>query len=157
MQWPMQSFGERRMQPSTPCSASVECGGNRSTLDGSARVALRRRAFLKSAVVLPGCSSTESITADTRQELRRDGNADFLAKSSHAVHKPGRASDGGQRKPGGIILGSSASRLRWESAVRCRFPRRRSGGDELEVGEFLELLALDEGEGLGAFLRMGEE
>src|SRR5437899_1657905 len=54
----MQSFGEIRQQPRTPCSASGECGGNRSMADGPV-VALRRRVFFKS--VGAPVSETESI------------------------------------------------------------------------------------------------
>ena len=35
----MHSFGESSTQPSTPCSASGECGGNRSTSAEDGRVA----------------------------------------------------------------------------------------------------------------------
>src|SRR4051812_31494113 len=47
---PMHSWGESKIQPSTPCSASIECGGRRSTLEASAiseRLVLRG-AFLRS-------------------------------------------------------------------------------------------------------------
>src|ERR1017187_9642265 len=61
MHWPMHSFGERRMQPSTPISASGEWGGKRSSLSESdGEMFLRRRAFFKSAAA-PAMSETESI------------------------------------------------------------------------------------------------
>src|SRR5436190_24322317 len=47
----MHSWGERRIQPSTPCSASIECGGRRSTLDGSA---ISERLFLRGAFLRSG-------------------------------------------------------------------------------------------------------
>src|SRR5262245_32141740 len=49
----MHSFGETRMQPSTACSASGECGGRRST-EGVAEPleVRRRRLFFKSGLVV---------------------------------------------------------------------------------------------------------
>src|SRR5258708_6651392 len=60
MHRPMHSFGESSTQPNTPCSASGECGGKRSTLSESDEIFLRRRAFFKSAAA-PARSETESI------------------------------------------------------------------------------------------------
>src|SRR5688572_26605659 len=61
MHWPRHSLGDNITQPSTPCSASTECGGRRSVLSTSA-AGLRWRAFFKSAP-LPALSVMESITA----------------------------------------------------------------------------------------------
>src|SRR5688572_6802814 len=62
MQSPRQSFGESMTQPSTPSSASIECGGRRSTEDAArASVAdFLRRPFRKSADDAPASGFTES-------------------------------------------------------------------------------------------------
>src|SRR5687768_11166310 len=69
MQTPMQSFGDSKTHPNTPCSASIECGGNRSTC-GIGNGACESRRRLRLAVAAPGaepalenCASVESITA----------------------------------------------------------------------------------------------
>src|SRR5690348_5835092 len=56
----MHSFGESSTQPSTPCSHSGECGGNRSTDGPRCDTAFCRRAFFKSGAA-PAVSETESI------------------------------------------------------------------------------------------------
>ena len=61
MHSPMQSCGESRMQPSTPCSASMECGGSRSIFGMSAVADDFRRGFFKSSDVVPDSGLTESI------------------------------------------------------------------------------------------------
>src|SRR4051812_14712637 len=48
MHSPMQSLGEIRMQPSTPISASGECGGSRSTLGPEPFVPRCERVYFKS-------------------------------------------------------------------------------------------------------------
>src|SRR5436309_3249007 len=70
MQMPSVSCGARKMQPSTPCSASGECGGKRSTVE-MARASdgdFLRRPFRKSAETAPASGFTESSIAeeDTR-------------------------------------------------------------------------------------------
>src|SRR5262245_40395184 len=80
MQCPRQSLGDSNTQPSTPCSASVECGGNRSTFEGSANSALRRRAFLKSAGALPAASVTESITRRGDRNWHREATVSCFVR-----------------------------------------------------------------------------
>src|SRR5689334_18428915 len=80
MQCPRQSLGESSTQPNTPCSASLECGGSRSTFEGSANSALRRRAFLKSAGALPALSVTESITRRGDRNWHREATASCLGR-----------------------------------------------------------------------------
>src|SRR5436190_959360 len=81
MQWPRQSFGESNTQPSTPCSASGECGGRRSLLTTSAVLALRRRVRFKSGAA-PALSETESIMANqTKRNSARPGNRELLELS----------------------------------------------------------------------------
>ena len=48
----MMLLGESRIAPSTPCSASMECGGRRSRRNGSAETFFRR-VFFKSAGAAP--------------------------------------------------------------------------------------------------------
>src|SRR5579885_2956877 len=71
MHTPMPSRGDKRMQPSTPCSASTECGGSRSTMEAPF-AGLEGRPFLKSAGVLPGTEAIESIMGqeETEKSLR---------------------------------------------------------------------------------------
>src|ERR1022692_3434778 len=70
MHSPRHSFGESRAQPSTPISASGECGGSRSSPSGRpplGEASRFRRAFFKSAGAPPVApckgSETESIIA----------------------------------------------------------------------------------------------
>src|SRR6185503_7081469 len=62
MHSPTHSEGERRMHPSTPCSASMEWGGCLSTLEGSARSVFCRRLCLKSTGTPLGAASVAEIT-----------------------------------------------------------------------------------------------
>jgi hypothetical protein len=65
----MHSFGESSTQPNTPCSASGECGGNRSKVGrASARAVFWRRAFFKSAAA-PALSEMESIMKQQKMKL----------------------------------------------------------------------------------------
>src|SRR5687767_996316 len=59
----MHSLGERKMEPSTPCSASIECGGRRSTLAGSISAGFLRRLRLRSMPPCVASGRTESIIA----------------------------------------------------------------------------------------------
>src|SRR6266700_7425335 len=70
MQVPMHSPGESNTHPSTPCSASIEWGGNRSTLIALVADAFCRRAFFKSGGVLPVSVSRESIMLEGHWTLR---------------------------------------------------------------------------------------
>src|ERR1035438_234600 len=61
MHWLMHSLGERMRKPSTPISASGECGGSRSTVGrASGRADFWRRVRFKSAALAPSLA-TESI------------------------------------------------------------------------------------------------
>src|ERR1019366_6827711 len=80
MHSPRHSFGDNSAQPSTPCSASGECGGRRSTVGrASERSGFCRRAFFKSvpapALVAP-CkgSETESIIPPLLPKREIKGN-----------------------------------------------------------------------------------
>ena len=66
MHSPMQSLGESSTQPSTPCSASGECGGSRSTLATSGSAGFRRGVRFKSGGA-PAPSDTESIMAQPNE------------------------------------------------------------------------------------------
>src|SRR5271163_1744294 len=66
MHSPRQSLGESRMHPSTPCSASTECGGRRSILGVPAVEEDLRRDFFKSADTAPDSGRAESIMASRR-------------------------------------------------------------------------------------------
>src|SRR5215831_10720669 len=73
----MHSFGESNMQPSTPCSASGECGGNRSRVGrASPRAAFCRRVFFKSAVA-PAVSETESIMQREDCAMNREASKSY--------------------------------------------------------------------------------
>src|SRR6266571_4138958 len=81
MHWPRQSFGESNTHPSTPCSASGECGGRRSVLTTSVVLAVRRRVRFKSGAA-PALSETESIMANqTKRDSVRPGNRELLELS----------------------------------------------------------------------------
>jgi len=67
MQWPIESDGESNAQPNTPCSASTECGGNRSTRVESANAGARRGAFFKSTGAGPDGMAGESITSSANR------------------------------------------------------------------------------------------
>jgi hypothetical protein len=82
----MHSFGESSTQPSAPCSASGECGGNRSNLIESDETLLRFRpaaselredgVFFKSAAA--PLSETESIMSleDSEVEFAASQNSE---------------------------------------------------------------------------------
>src|SRR5262245_7988517 len=88
MHSPRHSFGASNAQPSTPCSASTECGGSRSTFAGSASSAFLRRAFFRSARP-PPWGSIESITAQAdriRRQRATKGCRALLNASSPVTH-----------------------------------------------------------------------
>src|SRR5688572_6436356 len=62
----MHSLGERKMDPSTPCSASIECGGRRSTLAESISAGFLRRLRLRSMPPCVASGRTESIIAQVQ-------------------------------------------------------------------------------------------
>src|SRR5882672_373630 len=68
MHSPMQSLGESSTQPSTPCSASGECGGSRSTR-ASVVASFRLRVRFKSGGP-PALSAMESIIASIEPDSR---------------------------------------------------------------------------------------
>src|SRR5438132_12996411 len=68
MHSPMQSLGESSTQPSTPCSASGECGGSRSTR-ASVVASFRLRVRFKSGGP-PAVSAMESIMARMEPDFR---------------------------------------------------------------------------------------
>src|SRR5262245_37515212 len=90
MQSPMHSLGERKMQPSTPCSASMEWGGRRLTLAGSARSIFVLRLCLKSTGTPLGAASVAFVTrrsvAGTRALARQSSPIRFTTYP-HAVHR----------------------------------------------------------------------
>src|SRR5580704_15158053 len=69
MHSPRQSGGERRMHPSTPCSASTECGGRRSIFGMPAVSDDLRRVFFTSADDAPDSGFTESIMVAIRNDF----------------------------------------------------------------------------------------
>src|SRR5438309_10770637 len=73
---PMQSFGEISTQPSTPCSASGECGGSRSTR-ASVVASFRLRVRFKSGGP-PALSAMESIMASIKPDSRIKCYGDLL-------------------------------------------------------------------------------
>src|SRR6266850_933140 len=93
MHSPRHSEAASMMHPSTPCSASSECGGNRSILDGSTGPeCFRGRVFFKSTVGPPVLGSTVSIMfqlAFSIQSFENQRRASFQgsrrkARSSHS-------------------------------------------------------------------------
>src|SRR5690349_11222759 len=92
MQIPRQSFGDSITHPSTPCSASIECGGNRSIACGAGNPALTRarRGFFENSLPEPTVS-VPSIIAALRipERVRRDTEFDshHTPANSHVIHK----------------------------------------------------------------------
>ena len=81
MHSPMQSLGESKAHPKTPCSASAECGGSRST-DGAEAEALWRKARFKSGSGF-GPSGIESIIGLGKyQKLTSQSNAMLITGQS---------------------------------------------------------------------------
>src|SRR5208283_1631523 len=93
MHSPMQSLGERRTQPSTPCSASVELGGRRSIFGVLAVAELpgwRRRDCCKSAA--PGsCSRMASLMGYKGNTFREDASRPDYQKMLPHYSPPGQA------------------------------------------------------------------
>src|SRR5678815_5080385 len=90
MHIPIQSLGLSMMQPNTPCSASGECGGSRSTLPLSAVPGRRRRVRFKSAPDAP-TSEIESIIESTKRHLSRLGKPNlFLLSHKFFTNAEGR-------------------------------------------------------------------
>src|SRR5580658_9168781 len=73
MHSPMQSLGESRTHPSTPCSASMECGGRRSILGVSAVLDDLRRDFFKSG----GGGEPESGWLESVMAIRKQPGSAF--------------------------------------------------------------------------------
>src|SRR6266404_6016995 len=84
MHSPMQSLGESSTQPSTPCSASGECGGSRSTR-ASVVASFRLRVRFKSGGP-PALSAMESIIASIEPDSRMRCYGKLLDCSSHVIH-----------------------------------------------------------------------
>src|ERR1043165_358820 len=89
MHSPRHSCGERKTQPSTPCSASMECGGKRST-DATARASdadFLRRPFFRSAGLPPDSGLTESSIGKEDTPPRRRVHGKLAGAYSHTVQK----------------------------------------------------------------------
>src|SRR5882672_2846666 len=89
MHSPMQSFGESRMHPSTPCSASAEFGGRRSTVWAEPFVVRRRRAgYFKSGFSAFGSIITIRVWGSAAARLPTAGftigiHANFVVQLLH--------------------------------------------------------------------------
>src|SRR6185503_20435923 len=84
---PRHSLGDNNTQPSTPCSASIECGGSRSTREGSAMAGCRRREPCKSAEVMPASVAKELIIIEAHGKRLRNSIND-CEKLCPATHSP---------------------------------------------------------------------
>src|SRR5262245_29232894 len=89
MHSPMHSFGESNTHPSTPCSASTECGGRRSTRPGSAADFVRG-VFFKSAAALPVSVVVELIMRVAKRQFVGENDSNLLenALSLSRAHSP---------------------------------------------------------------------
>src|ERR1039458_8146086 len=87
MHSPTHSFGESSAQPSTPCSASGECGGNRSMVGrASPRAAFCRRAFFKSAgAACPPYAPGEGWVSETESIMARSITAGKHSRQAKVV------------------------------------------------------------------------
>src|SRR6185436_6027324 len=83
---PRHSFGDNNTQPRTPCSASIECGGSRSTREGSAMAGCRRREPCKSAEVTPASVAKELIIVEGHGK-RATNSINEFEKLRSATHR----------------------------------------------------------------------
>src|SRR5688572_6558941 len=104
------------MHPSTPCSASSACGGNRSTRVGSATPELRRRPPRKSFASVPPAESTVVIMVNITPDPPARGNERLLKMLTHyslSFHNRGRT-----------VQSDVAFQLDVPAKKRMRFVRR---------------------------------
>src|SRR5262245_13227908 len=85
MHTPMPSLGDSRTQPSTPCSAARECGGNRSSFGAktAAVLFLGGRGFLRSTAELVEPESTVSIMGGGNPNSWKCSNEGFQNLRTH--------------------------------------------------------------------------
>src|SRR5688572_20597708 len=99
MQTPRHSPGESSTQPSTPCSASIECGGRRSTLPRPGVATFWRRVFFRSGDTPPASVSTESImNLEDLNRCARQTQPGKTCEQPSTVCSPGAVSNCGLQK-----------------------------------------------------------
>src|SRR5216117_272760 len=103
----MLSLDDSNAQPSTPCSASIECGGRRSTLTPLVAGDFCRRAFCKSGGGPLASVSRESIMQETRHKnLARRKQELFLNNHRLCTRRAGSSVKSARRKtPAGYYSG----------------------------------------------------
>src|ERR1035441_4252543 len=77
MLWPMQSLGESSTHPRTPCSASGECGGSRSSFAAWVDGGFLRGVRMRSGGA-PAASATESLMAPANDIVRVRAKQTYL-------------------------------------------------------------------------------
>src|ERR1051325_8446042 len=85
MHSPMQSFGDSSTQPSTPISASGECGGRRSIVPADDAEERRTRFVRFKSVELAPSSETESIMSVMSNRIWERDNAIFRTAYSNVT------------------------------------------------------------------------
>src|SRR2546430_993507 len=132
MQTPMLSLDDSNAQPSTPCSASIECGGRRSTLTALVAGDFCRRAFCKSGGGPPASVSRESIMRETRpKNLARRKQELFLNNHRLCTRRAGFYAKSGSKKNSvrRLLRLSLRFRFLWRAFLfRCRFCRGNRSG-----------------------------
>src|ERR1017187_1056784 len=124
MHSPTHSLGESSAQPSTPCSASGECGGSRSMVGrASPRAAFCRRVFFKSAAA-PAVSETESIMAHSITAGKHSQQAKVVFLFHKVIRRHRRFFQNcSSRREEALILPNSSRVCGLHEKVLTRIPR----------------------------------